>query len=178
MWPFDNLRRRRAAARIRRAFGDYIEPDLLERLASNPERVNLELKPARIHFLLLLVRDDRVAEVPGFVARAVDIILDANAMIERVSGSLMIGWFGAPVPAPADARPLADRAAAVARLLAELGSNVKIVTGDRDGLYGNIGAERRFNYSFVVPEFGRCLEALTRLDYGRSAEVGEATRGG
>jgi hypothetical protein len=178
MWPFDDWRRRREAVRLRQAFGRYIEPAMLERLLTHPEEFEPGLKPARIHFLLALVRDDDVEAVPGLVARAVEAIVASNGMVDAVSGSCVVGWFGVPLPGDAAAQPKVERAAAVARLLADLGSNVKIVTGDRDGLYGNIGGERRFNYGFVVPEFGRCLEALIKLDYGKAVDAGASGGGG
>lgn len=170
MWPF-NARRNLERKRITEVFAQYLSPEMVDRLATNPEKLELGLTPARIHFLLAQVRDDDVPAVQGFLGRAVDIIMDCKGLVESFPSPFAVGWFGAPLPGIAQAQARTDRAAAVARLLAELGANVKIVTGDRDGLYGNIGSERRFNFGFVVPGFGECLAALQRLSYGEARET-------
>src|SRR5262249_62285242 len=76
--------------------------------------------------------------------------------------------FGMPAPWPTRAGRRTEMAA---RLIANLGANVKVVTGHADALYGNFGNRTRFTYSVAIAGFGTVLAALGRTDYGRSMEI-------
>ena len=64
-----------------------------------------------------------------------------------------------------------QRAKCVARLMTELGSNIRLVHGTAAGLIGNIGSQERFHYGVLLPGFARYLTALTALEFGQSAEM-------
>ena len=63
------------------------------------------------------------------------------------------------------------RAKSVARLVTELGRNIRLVYGTVDGLLGDYGGEQRLVYGPLLPDFQRYVTALTALEFGRSAEI-------
>ena len=87
-----------------------------------------------------------------------------------VMSSVVAVTFGMPIREP-DSEGIDHRTQAVARLLNDLGPNVRLISGRADGLFGNIGARQRFSYGALIPDFGGRLESLLRLDFGASAEV-------
>jgi hypothetical protein len=64
-----------------------------------------------------------------------------------------------------------QRAELVARLLGELGPNIRIISGRADGLLGMMGTKQRFTFGPIIPNFGDHLQTLTKLPYGNSAEI-------
>ena len=64
-----------------------------------------------------------------------------------------------------------QHAKTVARLMAELGPDIRLVYGTADGLVGNSARRQHMHYGPLLPGFERHLSALTALEFGQSAEV-------
>jgi hypothetical protein len=64
-----------------------------------------------------------------------------------------------------------QRAKSVARLVTELGANIRLVHGTAAGLVGNVGSQSRFHWGPLLPGFARYVNALTALEFGQSAEI-------
>jgi len=108
--------------------------------------------------------------VPGYLEKAFDAALHTGGVVMSVMSSVVVVTFGIPIRSP-DNESIDQRNQAVARLLRDLGPNVRVISGRADGLYGIVGSDRRFSFEALIPDFSGSLEHLLRLDFGSSAEV-------
>lgn len=167
MWPFKGWRERAA---VRAALAKYLDPALVRRLSSQPDRLRLETERADICFILLQVRDDPVDQVSTHLAYAMDIIIRHDGLVCDIMSSMALMIFGLPLRE--DPEKCNDqRAKSVARLVTELGANIRLVHGTTEGLVGNYGSEHRVHWGPLLPGFARHVNALTALEFGQAAEV-------
>ena len=166
MWPFKRWRER---AKIRAAFRSYLADEVVDELVNNPRPLRLDLQPASICFILLQVRDDPVTAVQDHMAKAIDIIQRRGGVID-VMASMVLVIFGFPLREDSE-KSSDQRAKSIARLMTELGSDIRLVYGTADGLVGNYGSLQRINYGALLPGFARYMTALTALEFGQSAAV-------
>ena len=167
MWPF---KRRREREKVRAMFRGYVADELIDELVNNPRPLRLDLQPAPISFILLQVRDEPVVDAPDHMAKAIDIIQRRNGTVCDIMSSMVMAIFG--FPRREDAEDSSDqRAKSVARLVTELGSDIRLVYGTVDGLVGNYGSLQHVHYGPLLPDFAHYLTALMALEFGQSAEV-------
>lgn len=167
MWPFT---RRRGRAQSHAVIRKHLSEEVADELLNNPGRMALETQRADICFILMQVRDDPVDQVQSHVATAFDIIIRRDGLVCDMMSSVVLSIFGAPVQMDPE-RASDQRAKSVARLMTELGSNIRLVHGTVPGLIGNIGSSQRFHYGPLLPDFARYLSALTTLEFGQSADI-------
>jgi hypothetical protein len=167
MWPFT---RRRERAQIHALIRKYLSEEVADELLNNPSRVRLETQRADICFILMQVRDDPVDQVQAHLETAFDIILRRDGTICDQMASIVLSIFGHPIEIDPE-RASDQRAKSVARLMTELGANIRLVHGTAAGMIGNIGSPQRFHYGVLLPDFARYLTALTALKFGQSAEM-------
>jgi adenylate cyclase len=167
MWPFKRWRER---AEVRAAFMKYLSPELVDRLSRNPDRVRLEVARADICFILLQVRDDPVDQVSAHIAHAMDIIIQCDGTVCDIMSSMVLAIFGLPLREDPE-KSSDQRAKSVARLVTELGTNIRLVYGTTEGLVGNYGSSDRFHWGPLLPGFARYMTALMALEFGQSAEI-------
>jgi hypothetical protein len=168
MWPFYSRKERRRREMLS-TFSAYLTPEMVEKLARTPEQILPHLQQAMIPYIILQVRDDDLGKVPGYLDQAFEAVLDAGGTIMSVMSSVIVVVFGIPVRIP-DGESIAQRNRAVARLLSDLGPNVRAIFGGAECPYGNMGT-RRMNYGALIPDFSRNLATLLKLEFGGSAEV-------
>jgi hypothetical protein len=84
--------------------------------------------------------------------------------------SLALSVFGLPVSEDVE-KSNDQRAKSMARLVTELGANIRLVHGTTKGLIGHYGSPERFHYGPLLPGFARHLTTLTALEFGQSTEV-------
>ena len=156
-------------AKLRLVFGRYLSKDLIDRL----ERADSSIPPpvpARLHFVLLQVRDEAIDPTLDRLSRATEILVDCGGMIDTSLCSCLLAVFGHPISAGGD-QDCAQRDASVSRLVAALGRDVRVIWGDVDGMVGNIGSPQRLKYGALMTDFHRHLAALFALDFGQAAKV-------
>lgn len=167
MWPFSKGRAARERDFIRAAFARYMSPALIEKLSKAPFDRSLERR--RIFFALLQPRDDDPAVLAERLKCTVDIAVEAQGMIDFMPPFLLVS-FGFPLTdRPENLR--SQRQQMVEKLLSVCGRDIRIVYGEADGLVGNTGSERRFNYGAVIPRFSTAMQQLLALDFGLASEV-------
>jgi hypothetical protein len=169
MWPFSIWRKARQKAFLREAFSKYLSPGLLEQFLERPETFGPLLKPRRVIFALLQVRDDDGADLPARLRHAVEIAGTGSGIID-IMPPLVLVSYGYPLDGDADACRR-NRAQMVDKLLRDRGSDLRIVVGEADGLVGNLGSERRFCYGAAIPGFSAALQKLMTLEFGVTSEV-------
>ena len=167
MW-LSEWRRRRQRKAVTREFERYLSPAVADKLVSRPELLRLS-GPERAHvgYVLAQVRDDALDDIPVHFRKAMDAAFEAGGLMDPSPPLLWVA-FGLPLPWASSADRRMELAA---RLIADLGADVKVVTGHADALYGNFGSKHRFTYSVAVADFGAVLAALGRTDYGHSMEI-------
>ena len=167
MW-LSEWRRRRQRKAVTREFERYLSPAVADKLVSRPELLRLS-GPERAHvgYVLAQVRDDVLDDIPAHFRKAMDATLGEHGLIDP-SPPLLWVVFGLPAPWSSSADRRTELAA---RLIADLGTDVKVVTGAADALYGNFGNKYRFTYSVAIEGFGTVLAALARTDYGHAMEI-------
>ena len=188
----------RAERHIRQAFGHYLAPAIVDRLAEDgemPEQGGVlrdmtvwisDLAnystlserldaPEVVSFLntVYTVMSDTVEEFDGFVAQFV--------------GDAVVAAYGAPIEDPDHARKAVESAMACARRVASLGATMDLPDGMTLGLrigistgplvVGNIGSKRRLSYSIVGDDINLAsrLEGVNKL-YGSTILAAESTR--
>ena len=167
MWPFKGWRER---AEVRAAIMKYLAPALVDRLSSQPDELRLKVERADICFILFQVRDDPVDQVPAHMAHAMDIIVRRNGTVCDIMSSMVLAIFGHPISEELE-KSNDQRAKSVARLVTELGANIRLVHGATEGLVGNYGSPDRIHWGPLLPGFAQYVNALTALEFGQSAEI-------
>jgi adenylate cyclase len=200
----DYARERQARREIVRAFGQYLAPEVVERLAREPEALRLGGERRMLTVLFCDIRGftelaERMKTDPERLTSLInrllgplsDAVLAEGGTIDKYIGDCVMAFWNAPLPVH-DHAERAMRAglamlAAVERLnaelLAEAGAAVAplefaVGVGINSGecVVGNLGSERRFDYTAVgdAVNLASRLESASRL-YGVSLLIGEDT---
>jgi hypothetical protein len=153
---------------MRAAFGRYLSKEAIDKILDNPEPLKLDMKAATIHFVLFQVSDDDLGNIQALLSRAIDIALEFEGMVDIFSSTLM-ATFGYPRIAHSrypneDFESLSMGLAA--KLVEDMGRDVRAVYGSAEGAIGNLGNQRRFSYGPAIPGFHRILAHLGELDFG------------
>jgi adenylate cyclase len=183
---------------IKRTFGKYVSPQILEYILDHPERV--ELGGDRVDLTILFsdirgftsiseaAEPEAVVEMLNeYLTRMVEILLRYGGTLDKFIGDAVMGFWNAPAPDPDHALHAVQCAIEMidetARLRAEwvkegkpaLRIGVGINTGD--AVVGNIGSRQVFGYTVI----GDAVNLASRLesknkDYGTEIIISESTR--
>jgi adenylate cyclase len=181
---------------IHSAFGRYLSPTLVGRLAENPDELKLG---GEIRDLTILFSDIRgfttlsenldpaalTTLLNDFLTPATDVLLKAEATIDKYIGDAIMAFWNAPLDIPDHRRKACLAALAMRRALEELnrqrGMALKIGIGLNSGAccVGNLGSAQRFSYSAIGDSVNLAsrIEGLTK-QYGVDILVTEETRDG
>ncbi len=188
---------RRRADAIRAAFQHYLEPNVVQALIDDPSRLRLggERRTITAFFsdvegFTTLSEQLDPTELVRFLNECLgamsNAILEQGGSIDKYIGDAIVAMFGAPLDQPDHAvrachaalaaqRALdAQRPAWRARGLPEIRVRIGLNTGDT--LVGNLGSERRFDYTML----GDTVNLAARLEgangeYGTDVLAGEST---
>ncbi len=192
---FVESRGRRALSAL---FGQYVPPELVREMASNPRRFGMQTVSRDMTVLFADVRGfTGIAEdleppelsllMNEFLTVMTRVIHRHRGTIDKYMGDAVMAFWGAPVPDPEHARN-ALRAAfemngAMQSLLPrfrkqgwpELGVGIGLNSGQMR--VGNMGSEFRIAYTVLgdAVNLGARIESLTR-EYGVTVAVGQQTR--
>ena len=183
--------------RVERAFGHYVPPEIVSRLADSSASLQLggEAREVTIMF----------ADLSGFTALSekvgptelmtvtnrylgyiTDTVTATGGSIDKYIGDAVMAMWGAPISDPDHARNGTRTAlAAVAKVQAEhdaakargeVGYTVKIGLNSGPAVVGNVGGAKHFNYTAVgeTVNIAARLESLPK-EYGCTVVVGENT---
>jgi adenylate cyclase len=174
---------------VRQAFGQYLAPTLLARLEAAPDLLRLggEMRPMTIMFMDVrgftpISEALSAEEVVSFLNRLLSPLSEAIqaelGTIDKYIGDSVMAFWNAPVAVPGHARRACRAALAMRRALAELNAAdafgfaagghgdlaVRIGIGINTGeaCVGNMGSDRRFNYSVI----GDAVNTAARIESG------------
>jgi adenylate cyclase len=189
---------------IRAAFSRYLSPALVERLAQNPETLNLGGENRELTVMFSDIRGfTPVAEtmtpeqltrfMNRFLTPMTETILSHSGYIDKYMGDAIMAFWNAPVPTGSHPARACHAALTMRRSLVELNRQwtqefaqqgqtfpgVAIGIGMHTGVccVGNMGSEQRFDYSALGDNvnLGSRLEGQSKT-YGVDAVLSEATR--
>jgi adenylate cyclase len=179
---------------VRDAFGHYLAPEMVERLAADPDQLRLGGELREVTILFCDIRDfTTIAErtdatrltrlLNSFLTPMTDAILGHQGTIDKYIGDSIMAFWNAPLDDPDHAEHACAAALDMRRRLAELNTRQQI-EGTADGqapeplrmgiginsgvcLVGNLGSQQRFNYSVIGDDVNLAsrLESLTK-NYG------------
>lgn len=192
--PLRLLQTEREKLFVRNAFGRYLSPSLVARLAENPAALRLggELRDLTVMFSDIrgftalseaLDPKELTDLLNGFLTPMTDVLLDANATIDKYMGDAIMAFWNAPLDVTDHSRRACLASLVMLDALAELnrtnGKKLEIGIGLNSGpaCVGNLGSAQRFSYSAIGDNVNLAarLEGLTKA-YGVSILVTEATR--
>lgn len=176
---------------IRGAFGRYLSPALVERLAKNPGQLKLggEMRP--MTFLFMDIRNfTGIAEkfspeeltqfMNSFLTPMTDIILQRGGTIDKYMGDCIMAFWNAPFEDAAHALHACESALMMQEYLRTTPGfeDVRVGIGINTGnaCVGNMGSEQRFDYTALGDEVNLAsrIEGLSK-NYGVTAIVGQNT---
>ncbi|MEM5471883.1 adenylate/guanylate cyclase domain-containing protein [Hoeflea sp. AS60] len=181
---------------IRQAFGQYLSPSLVQRLADNPDELKLggELRDLTVlfsdirGFTSLSERMDADALtrlLNDFLTPTTDTLLRAEATIDKYIGDAVMAFWNAPLDIADHRRKACLAALAMLDVLAALNheKNMELEVGiglhSGECCVGNLGSAQRFSYSALGDNVNLAsrIEGLTK-QYKTAILVSEDTRSG
>lgn len=171
---------------IREAFGHYLAPEMVERLADDPSQLRLGGELREVTIMFCDIRDfTSIAErtdatrltrlLNSFLTPMTDAILRRHGTIDKYIGDSIMAFWNAPLDDPDHAEHACSAALDMRRSLAELNTQraaeepLRMGIGINSGtcLVGNLGTQKRFNYSVIGDDVNLAsrLETLTK-SYG------------
>lgn len=179
---------------VRGAFGRYLAPELVERLAANPKELQLGGQNRELTVLFSDIRGftglsegmnpTALTELlNGFLTPMTDVLLRSEATIDKYMGDAIMAFWNAPLDLPGHPRRACLAAlgmvAALARMNAGVATPLRIGIGLNTGIacVGNLGSAQRFSYSAIGDNVNLAarIEGLTK-EYDIPILASAATR--
>lgn len=187
----------RSRRRIHNAFGHYLAPALVERLAAGAGTLKLggEARDVTIMFADLsgftalsgkLGPEALVETTNAYLKRIAEAVDDSGGYVDKFIGDAVMAIWNAPADAPdhpaqgvAAALDIVERIAAArreARARGEFAFDIKIGVNTGPAVVGNVGSDKRYNYTAV----GEAVNIAARLEglpgvYGCRVIIGPET---
>jgi adenylate cyclase len=188
---------------IRRAFNQYVAPDVVRQLVAHPERLALGGEVRDLTLLFCDVRnftgisEGMTAEqltsfINSLLTPLTDIIIEHGGTVDKYMGDAIMAFWNAPLDDPKHAQRACEAAALIAAAMADLNKqwraeaeangrtfkDVSIGIGLNSGecCVGNLGSHQRYDYSAIGDNVNITsrLEGLTK-HYGLTLVVSEDT---
>ena len=169
MWPF--WRRRSDDDRIRQALSEHLSKEIIDDILKSSAPSDSTLQDWTSHFILLQVREDDLRSMTANLNEALDIVVRREGVVCGILSSMILVTFGLPLVDDDASKARDQQAKCVARLVTELGSNVRLVYGAADGLVGTVGSARQTLRGLFLPRFATQIETLLALEFGKSVEM-------
>ncbi len=188
------LRTETERSQIRGAFGRYLSPALVEKLAKNPKQLKLggEIRPMTFLFMDIrnftgiaekLTPEELTQFMNGFLTPMTDIILQRGGTIDKYMGDCIMAFWNAPFEDKDHALHACASALAMQKFLRTTPGfeTIRVGIGINTGnaCVGNMGSEQRFDYTALGDEVNLAsrIEGLSK-NYGVTTVVGQNTLSG
>ncbi len=168
---------------IKGAFSRYLSPAYVDRLMADPEA--LELGGEERELTILFTDIEGFTTIAGslppaqvvsllnrYFSKLADVVVEHGGTLDKYQGDSVMAFWGAPLPSATHAADAVSAALAMAeaseRLSEELAAEgfpplrTRIGVNTGPVIVGNIGSERRFNYTLI----GDAVNIASRLEGG------------
>ena len=167
---------------LRRAFGQYLSPAVVEQLVHQPRRLALGGQTRTLSMLFsdmagfstichALSAEQVTTLLNTYLTDMVDVLLEHRATVDKFHGDAVIAFWNAPLDEPGHAALACAAALACRRRLAERAEHYRTLAGGRDvhtriGVHtgdvavGNMGSSQRFDYTIL----GDAANLTSRLE--------------
>ncbi|OWW20404.1 CHASE2 domain-containing protein [Noviherbaspirillum denitrificans] len=175
------LEERRKRAEVRRAFGHYVSPAVIEQMLAQPERLRLggERREVTLLFSDLAgftsisekLEPEEVAEIMNFyLTEMAAIVIGSNGTLDKFIGDAVMAFWNAPLDDPEHALHACEAAMKMQQAMqavndalrkkgvAELSMRIGVHTGM--AVVGNMGSTDRFDYTAI----GDSVNLASRLE--------------
>ena len=178
---------------VRRAFSQYLAPEMVEQLADDPAGLTLGGEDKELTIMFSDVRGfTKISEklnsqeltklMNGFLTPMSDTLMDHGATIDKYIGDAIMAFWNAPLDVEDHAGKACSSALAMLERLVivrqETGHDIQVGIGLNTGVcsVGNFGSSQRFNYSVLgdAVNLASRIEGLTKT-YGVPILVGQST---
>jgi len=188
---------------VRRAFGQYVSPTIVQELIAHPEKLVLGGEERELTLMFCDVRNfTQISEglsateltrfINDLLTPLTDLVLASSGTIDKYMGDAIMAFWNAPLDDPDHVRHACETACAIHREMAALNERwriaaeasgrsykeVRIGMGLNTGIccVGNLGSTQRFDYSAIGDEVNTTsrFEGLSK-HYGLTSIVGELT---
>lgn len=191
------LGEKREKRKIRDTFGLYVHDSIVEEMLANPEKLKLGGEKQELTVLFSDIRgftslseqlppEELVPQLNEYLTSMTQVILDHHGTLDKYIGDAIMAIFGAPLPQPE--HPLRACAAALQMVQTLEALNQEWLKRGRPGfqvgigintgvmMVGNMGSERRFDYTVIGDNVNLAsrVEGLTK-EYGVCVILTEAT---
>jgi len=179
-----HLKAEQERSSLRKAFSQYVSPELLAQILESPDRLNLGGERVNLSVLVLVLEKfERITEnaepeeivelLSAVYEKACELIFQNNGTIDTFTKDGLIAFFGAPLEQKDHAASAARAAVAIKKALIEMGAErfarqpigAKIALNSGFATVGNIGSSKRMNYTVV----GKNVSLSTHLAHAAKA---------
>jgi adenylate cyclase len=198
------LRTEHERKHIREAFSHYMSPDMVKRLADDPDQLRLGGETRELTLLFSDLRgftsisekyeaEQLTSLVNRFLTPMTEVTLDHGGTVDKYMGDAMMAFWNAPLDDESHARNAALTALELRQCLAPLNRELEAEAREQDIEYtplkigigvntgnacvGNMGSEQRFDYSALGDEVNLAsrLEGMSK-QYGVDIVISGSTR--
>lgn len=184
--------------RLASLFGQYVPPELVERMARDPSRYGMQGRSAELSVMFADLRGftalsetlppaELAALINEFLSEMTDIVRHHGGTLDKYVGDAVMAFWGAPLADPAHARHAVEAALAMQAAMPALnriferrgwpalGLGIGINTGTM--VVGDLGSRHRRAYTVL----GDAVNVAARLQeltshYGAGIVIGQSTR--
>jgi adenylate cyclase len=179
---------------VKDAFGRYLAPALVERLASEPRALQLGGETRRVTVLFTDIRgfttlsegmdpQQLTALINDILTPLTDVLLKGEATIDKYIGDAIMAFWNAPLDIARHEEKACRAALAMLRVIEALNNarpepiRIGIGLNTGEACVGNLGSVQRFSYSALGDSVNLAsrIESLTKF-YGVDIAVSEFTR--
>jgi len=171
----------RREARIRDRFAQHLAPEVVKRIAENPDMLKLRAEKRELTALFTDIEgftamthragpEQLVAELDGYIEGVATIVMDHGGMVDKIVGDAVHALFNAPVDLPNHAARAVECATVIrswteqyrsrpsARLIGLGRTRIGIETGE--AVVGDIGIRSKLDYT----AHGDAINSAARLE--------------
>lgn len=183
---------------ISETFQHYLSPDVIQELTKNPDKIRLGGEKKEVTIFFSDIRDftSIVEATPpevlskflnNYLTPVTDIILDQKGLLDKYIGDAVMAVFGVPLPEPRHPELACRSAVDICRFVKKYSETwqkefhipplqIGIGLNTCLGTVGNMGSERRFDYTVIGDgvNLASRLEGLNKY-YGTTILVSQAT---